>query len=127
MLAPGTTFTLGGEDAFRLEDASPPVASARLVRSGQLRTAVEGLLVLPDEDRPEVSIFEDASGRWVAEDGLGTRPVADRDIVVADGEVLDARPPQRGRRHAGRSATCSPRSTPSPCASRWTAPRSTSR
>ena len=86
VLTPGATFTLGGEDAFCLEDASPPVASARRGRTGQLRTAVEGLLVLPDEDRPEVSIFEDASGRWVAEDGLGTRLIADRDVVLADGD-----------------------------------------
>jgi pSer/pThr/pTyr-binding forkhead associated (FHA) protein len=86
VLARGATFILGREDAFRLEDASPPVASARHGASGQLRTAVEGLLVLPDEERPEVSIFEDASGRWVAEDSEGTRFVADRDIVIADGE-----------------------------------------
>ena len=91
VLAPGAVFTLGGEDAFRLEDASAPVASARHGHSGQLRTAAEGLLVLPDDDHPEVSIFEDATGRWVAEEGDGARVVADRDIVIADGEgwILD--------------------------------------
>jgi FHA domain len=92
VLAPGATFTLGGEDTFRLEDPSPPVASARHVTTGQLRTATEGLLVLPDDDHPEVSIFEDATGCWVAEEGDETRVVADRAIViVADGEgwVLD--------------------------------------
>lgn len=92
VLAPGSTFTLGGEDAFRLEDPSPPVASARQVAGGKLRTAASGLLVLPDDDHPEVSIFEDATGRWVAEDGDGSRFVADRAVVVvAEGEgwVLD--------------------------------------
>ncbi len=91
VLAAGSTFSLGGEDAFRLEDASPPVASARHGKSGLLRTAAEGILVLPDDGDPEVSIFEDPSGRWVAEEGDETRLVADRDIVIADGEgwVLD--------------------------------------
>jgi hypothetical protein len=91
VLAAGSTFTLGGEDAFRLEDASPPVASARHKKSGLLRTAAEGLLVLPDDEHPEVSIFEDQAGLWVAEEGDETRRVADRDIVIADGDgwVLD--------------------------------------
>lgn len=91
VLAAGSAFSLGGEDTFRLEDACPPVASARHGKSGLLRTAAEGLLVLPDDEHPEVSIFEDAGGRWVAEEGDETRLVADRDIVIADGEgwVLD--------------------------------------
>jgi FHA domain len=90
-LARGATFTLGGEDAFHLEDAAPPVASARHAKSFRLRTAAEGLLVLPDDDQPEVSIFEDTTGRWVAEDADGARLVADRELVIVDGEgwVLD--------------------------------------
>jgi pSer/pThr/pTyr-binding forkhead associated (FHA) protein len=91
VLAAGTTFSLGGEDSFLLEDASPPVASARHGKTGLRRNAAEGLLVLPDDDHPEVSIFEDAAGHWVAEEGDETRLVADRGIVIADGEgwVLD--------------------------------------
>ncbi len=90
-LAPGAVFALGGEHTFRLEDGSPPVPSARHGKTGLLRTAAEGLLVLPDDDHPEVSIFEDPTGHWVAEEGDSTRIVADRDIVIADGEgwVLD--------------------------------------
>jgi hypothetical protein len=87
VLARGATFILCGEGAFRLEDDSPPVASARQVRNRQRRTAVEGLLVLPDEEHPEVSIFEDVNGRWVAEEGDGSRLVADRGVVDAGGEV----------------------------------------
>ncbi len=91
VLAPGASFSLGGEDTFRLEDASPPVPSASNAKSGLLRTAAEGLLVLPSDDHPEVSIFEDPGGHWVAEEGDATRRVADRDIVIADGEgwILD--------------------------------------
>jgi hypothetical protein len=85
-LAHGATFMLGSDEAFCLEDASPPVLSARHGRTGLLRTASQGLLVLPDEERPEVSIFEDAGGRWVREDGDGVLVVTDRELVVVDGE-----------------------------------------
>jgi hypothetical protein len=86
LLAGGATFTLGAQDSFTLEDASAPVVSARHTRTGALREAVEGVLVLPDDERPEVSIFEDAAGRWVAEARDDTRVVADREVVIADGE-----------------------------------------
>ena len=91
LLAEGVTFTLGTGDAFTLDDASPPVPSARHTRTALLRTAAEGLLVLPDDDRPEMSIFEDAGGRWVAESRDETRLVVDREVVIADGEgwILD--------------------------------------
>ena len=85
-LAAGAMFKLGGSVELSLVDASAPVASARHATSGAQRFAIEGLLVLPDDERPEVSIFEDASGRWVAEAGDETREVQDRDVVVADGD-----------------------------------------
>jgi hypothetical protein len=85
-LAAGATFKLGADVELVLVDASAPVASARHAISGAQRFAIEGLLVLPDDDRPEVSIFEDAGGRWVAEAGDETREVRDRDVVVADGD-----------------------------------------
>jgi hypothetical protein len=84
-LAPGSTFQIGHE-TFCLEEGSPPVASARHGTTGLLRTATHGLLVLPDDERPEVSIFEDASGRWVADDGDGAIGVTDRQLLVVDGE-----------------------------------------
>lgn len=90
-LTEGAEINLGHAVELTLADASGPVASARHAASGARRVAIEGLLVLPDDDRPEVSLFEDASGRWVAESTEGTRPVDDRDVLVIDGEgwVLD--------------------------------------
>ncbi len=85
-LIQGSVFTLSREHVFELEDASPPVPSARHGKSGLLRMAAAGLLVLPDDEHPEVSIFEDPAGQWVAEEGDATRLVADRDIVIADGD-----------------------------------------
>jgi len=86
LLAAGATFTLGAQDTFTLEDATAPVACARHTRTAALRAASEGLLVLPDDERPEVTIFEDAAGRWVAETRDETRLVVDREVVIADGE-----------------------------------------
>lgn len=91
VLRAGSTFMLGGEVEIILLDAGPPVPSARNAATGTLRIASSGLLVLPDEERPEVSVFEDASGLWVVEDGSETRPVRDREVVVAagDGWIVD--------------------------------------
>jgi hypothetical protein len=86
VLPPGASFTLGGVATFRMDDASPPEASARHTKTGLLRIAAEGLLVLPDDDHPEVGIFEDVTGLWVAEDVDGSRLVADREVVIADGD-----------------------------------------
>ena len=90
-LSAGETFALGGEVELTLGDAAPPVATARHAKTGALRVATGGLLVLPDEERPVVSVFEDAAGRWVAEDGDEAREVRDRDVIVADGDgwILD--------------------------------------
>jgi hypothetical protein len=84
-------IALGAQVQLLLVDDGPPVPSARHAQSGARRLSSAGLLVLPDDERPEVCIFEDASGRWVAEVGEAVRPVEDRDVVVADGAgwVLD--------------------------------------
>jgi hypothetical protein len=91
LLLSGNTFTLGGKGtaavSFALVDASPPVASARHLPSGTLRGATAGLLVLPDDEHPQVSIFEGRDGRWLMETAGEERPVGDREIVVVDGEA----------------------------------------
>jgi hypothetical protein len=87
-LIEGSLFALGGMEApIVLVDASAPSASARSAASGVVRAAVGGLLVLPDDDRPEVSLFEDALGRWIVEGEDGPRAVCDHDIVIAGGEA----------------------------------------
>ena len=84
----GSSFTLGGmKEALVLADASAPSASARGAVSGIVRAAVGGLLVLPDDDHPELSVLEDAKGRWIVEAEDGPRSVADHAIVIAGGEA----------------------------------------
>jgi hypothetical protein len=42
--------------------------------------------LLPDDDSPLVSVFEDTSGRWVMESEQGARPVRDHEPVNVAGE-----------------------------------------
>lgn len=86
-LTQGDTFTLGGPSiGFTLFDATPPVASARHTKTGVARTIAGGLLVLPDDERPRVTVYEDRTGRWIAEEENASRTVSDHEIVVVDGE-----------------------------------------
>ena len=48
---------------FTLIDEAPPPATAHNTRTASVREALEGVLVLPDDEQPEVSIFEDAAGQ----------------------------------------------------------------
>jgi hypothetical protein len=74
-----------------LADASPPAASARHAASGVTRVASGGLIALPDDEHPLVSVVEGRDGRWVLEDGGEARLVEDRETVSAGGEawILD--------------------------------------
>lgn len=87
VLPPGGVISLGGpSNAFVLVDATPPAPGARRKKTGAVRTAADQVLVLPDDEQPLVTVFEDSSGRWVAERDDGTSVVRDRDILLVDGE-----------------------------------------
>lgn len=86
-LVAGATFSLAAPStAFVLIDAEPPGAAARSQKSGARRAAFGGFLVLPDEDQPLASIYEDSSGRWVAEIGDEVRPVGDQQVILVGAE-----------------------------------------
>lgn len=85
-LAEAAEFSLAGADAtFALVDASPPGAAAEHQATGMRRAASGGMLLLPDEELPLVSVFEDAAGHWVAEIEDEVRPVVDREILQVAG------------------------------------------
>lgn len=86
-LKPGDTFWFGNPaHTWSLEDAAPPCAAAVCAETQQLRQALGGLLVLPDESQPLVSIYLDANGQWVMEaDGEG-RPVTDQAVIEVAGQ-----------------------------------------
>jgi hypothetical protein len=87
-LAEGATFAVGERGlAFTLVDAAPPITCARHLATGRTRRAEGGLLVLPGDDDPRVSIFQDALGQWVVESEDAKRPAVDRDIITVAGEA----------------------------------------
>jgi hypothetical protein len=88
----GEAVTLGGSTVgFVLADAAAPGPTARHGTTGEVRVATDQVLVLPSEERPLVTVFEDAFGRWVAEREDGAVPVRDHDLVLVDGEPWGAR------------------------------------
>jgi hypothetical protein len=97
---PGTPLPLGvgaqicfgsAKTTWELVSVDPPVAMATGPSGGPPVMATFGLLALPDSDNMEVSVYMDASGRWVAEHGDEVTPVADQEVLVlSDGPwVLD--------------------------------------
>lgn len=72
-VAIGSMVAFGDPDGiFEWISVAPPPASAR-DEGGAVRHAEEGVLVLPDDTDPQVTIFC-RNGRWVCDDEDGTRP-----------------------------------------------------
>jgi hypothetical protein len=89
-LAPGETATLGKGDELRfgrkptpwvVEDDGPPTLMAVHLATGGVQHADGCYLVLPDRQRPEVGVYQDQCGRWLAEARGDPRPVSDRDVL----------------------------------------------
>jgi hypothetical protein len=90
LLATGSAVDLGVPNAspggFVLVDATPPPATATQLDTGVVRRAAAGLLLLPDEEQPRVSLMEADAGRWKLEALGETRWVSEGEIVLVDGE-----------------------------------------
>ena len=84
-ISKGDTLAFGEPDlVFTVRDVAPPVASAQ--SGSMMRKAKDGLLVLPDDRVPEVSVYMDREGAWVLEDAEGNHaPAEDGQLVVAGG------------------------------------------
>lgn len=96
---PGDMLTLGASrppaPAFVLAEGAPPVASARQTRTGIVREASAGLIVLPDEENARASVVEQAAGSWALEAQGVAAQVSDRETIVVDGEVWMLDLPER--------------------------------
>ena len=82
----GSRFTLGGRAVFEVVDIEPPGPVARGVRTGVVRVAAKGMLALPDDNEPAVTVFASFEGTWVAESSNGQREVANGDVIAAGSE-----------------------------------------
>lgn len=92
-LTPGARSSIGqGDDVYvagrrhllRLVDPAPPRAGA-VSSEGTFVAASCGVLLLPDEESPDLAVFEDVDGSWFAEIGDRRASVADHDTLVAGG------------------------------------------
>lgn len=81
-LVEGATVIFADE-RWTLSDAGLP--RARAVRDGARRDAEGEILVLPDEDDPQVTVFRDGSGQWWIEDGGGRHAATDGATVTVAG------------------------------------------
>lgn len=86
-IATGEVVAIGSAaTGFTLVDGGGPMPGARRRSSGAHRSAADHVLVLPCEERPIVTVYEDCTGRWVAEREERIDVVQDHDIIVVDGE-----------------------------------------
>lgn len=94
-LRAGARLAFGDPDrVFELLDDEPPSATAVAQLSGAVRAARSGLLTLPDDDRPELSIYEDAAGEWwIERSDEPARSLEDGAVVQAGGQAWTLRLP----------------------------------
>jgi len=81
-IASGRALTFGDEaSGWSLEDDGPPVAAA-MSPDGEIRLADQRMLVIPNEEHPEVTVFASEEGAWFLENAEGRS-------VAVDGQVTD--------------------------------------
>lgn len=101
-LQAGAALVFGDEaEHWVLEDAGPPIASAR-TETGEMRRAEDGLLPLPDAGDPLITLFENRHGRWIVDAGGTAREAIDQEVLEAGGQWTLSVPPAGGD---GRVAT----------------------
>ncbi|MFO0724302.1 MAG: FHA domain-containing protein [Myxococcota bacterium] len=86
-LSQGARLMFGAPDeTWEVVDEDPPGATAVELSGARLESAKGGLLALPSEADPRVSIYKDAGGAWVVEGPEGeVRPVRDQEVISLDG------------------------------------------
>lgn len=88
-LRQGAAIGFGNEaPPFALVDASAPQLMALRLAADTSRVADGGYLALPDEHEPELCVYHDPHGQWLAERGGEAAPIEDRAVVaLGDGDL----------------------------------------
>jgi hypothetical protein len=74
------------EEAWEVVEAEPPSVFAEREDGEEISAGQDGLLVLPSAERPELSIYEAASGAWVLEGADGSaQEIFDEQLEVTAG------------------------------------------
>ncbi len=85
-LTEGTRIAFGDPDAaWEVVNDEPPSALALDLESAEMRLAIDGLLALPNEEAPELTYYQNATGDWIEESSEETRVVVDQEVVQAGG------------------------------------------
>lgn len=85
-LTVGAALRFAEQELWELVDDAAPATRARCRATGVVRVATDGLLALPDEASPEVTIFEDRDGQWMVEELGAVRPACDQESVAVCGQ-----------------------------------------
>lgn len=85
-VAVGSKIAFGdASDVYELIDASAPEASATST-DGRTECAEGGLLILPNSEHPEVTIYANSASAWIAEAADGSsRPIHDGEHIEVSG------------------------------------------
>ena len=99
-LSNGSRIAFGDRDAqWTVVDDGPPGVMAVHQPTGLIQGGTHDLLVLPNADQPEISIYTDVDGQWRADgSGQDVRPLEDQDTIatsVGDWTVLLPMVPER--------------------------------
>lgn len=89
----GAEVVLGGRVRFRLVDDSPPHLIATAA-DGEVKVAEDELLVLPNDDEPELTLYRDLDGRWVVESTTQTHLLCEEVTLIAGGKPWRILSPQ---------------------------------
>jgi len=90
----GMALSFGhARDGWLVETVDPPTISARADDNGEVRVGEDGLLVLPSDNQPLLTIYRDLRGGWVAENHAGTLEVSDMGRVECAGRQWRVRLP----------------------------------
>lgn len=79
---------------FTLVDGAGPEPTARRLPGEVTVPASGGVLAIPEEARPSLTVWQDAEGRWVAERDGEEEEVFDGDVVTVEGEAWMLHLPQ---------------------------------
>lgn len=86
VLETGQSFSLSRQSAeFELVDASGPGAVAINLHTNTPLLSEEGLLALPDDQHPLVTVFVSSDGEWMIENADTLRPAIANEILDIDG------------------------------------------
>jgi len=89
----GSQIAFGDEgERYRVVEVRPPCLMA-LAPDGRSVLAEANLLCLPSDDNPEVTVFEDAQGRFMLDDADGSRLLGEREVIVVGDTSWTLYPP----------------------------------